>query len=217
MRLFLSSYRAGNYPDKLADLFGKTKVAVISNAKDYKSPGERKESMDELLAFFKDIGVKAEELDLRLYFNSPETLQKQLDKYQSFWLAGGNAFLLRRALKYTGLDKFLIERVQSNSIIYGGESAGAIMAAPTLKGSEDKSGNEDHPNFITKGYDKKVLWDGLGLVTYIPVPHFKSPNYDLAMSINGYIEYLKKHKLPYKIMEEHQAIVINGDKEELLK
>jgi hypothetical protein len=44
MRLFLSSYRAGNYPDKLADLFGKTKVAVISNAKDYKSPGERKNS-----------------------------------------------------------------------------------------------------------------------------------------------------------------------------
>lgn len=215
MRLFLSSYRAGNYPGKLVELFGKnTRVAVITNAKDYKPPKEREIKVKEVLDFFLDLGLKPDELELKKYFTSQVNWNSEMDSYQSVWLAGGNVFLLRRALKQSGIDKFLYDSVRKNEIIYGGESAGAMVAGPTLRYSE-MEGDEDNPNFVTEEYEKEILWDGLHFIDYVPVPHHRAPDYGLE--IDSYIHRLDGASIPHKEITDNQAIVINGFKEEFLE
>jgi dipeptidase E len=174
MRLFLSSYRAGDYPEKLVELFGKkAKVAVITNAKDDKSHQERNE------------------------------------KYQAVWVAGGNTFVLRRALKYSKADRALGDMVRKNEVVYGGESAGAILPTPTLTGVEFG----DDPGDVPKNYKKDAIWNGLNLISYHVVPHYES-TWEGAQDM---IRELQKQNLEYKTLTDSQALIINGDKEELLK
>lgn len=221
MRLFLSSYRAGKYPDKLIKLVGKgSRVAVVSNAKDYKDSKERGIKVKEVLDFLSGLQLKPTEIDLRKYFTSQVNWEKELKKYPAIWLAGGNVFLLRRALKYTGLDIFLGNKVRRNEVILGGESAGAIIMGPTLKYSEMEStdehdSHEDSAVYVADGYKPEIVWKGLGLVNYVPVPHYKSGDY--TTEIDKYIARLDIARLPHREITDEQAIVINGDKEEFLE
>jgi dipeptidase E len=215
MRLFLSSYRAGRHDSELKSFAGSiNKVAVITNAKDYKTPEDRKFKVDDNFAFWRSLEIEPTEIDLRPHFHK-QGAESLFDGFDFVWLAGGNTFLLRRALSYTGIDKFLIDKVKNDSLIYGGESAGAIMASPSLRGSEDDSTSEDDPKYLPLPYGKKVLWDGLGFIDYVLVPHYQSP--EIAESIEGYIKYLKARNIDFKTITDEQAIVINGNREELLE
>jgi dipeptidase E len=210
MRLFLSSYRAGNYPEKLVELFGKkVKVAVITNAKDDKSHQERNESVSEVMNFLSELGFKPTEIDLRKYFKDSDFSEKDLKKYQAVWVAGGNTFVLRRALKYSKADRALGDMVRKNEVVYGGESAGAILPTPTLTGVEFG----DDPGDVPKNYKKDAIWDGLNLISYHVVPHYES-TWEGAQDM---IRELQKQNLEYKTLTDSQALIINGDKEELLK
>jgi dipeptidase E len=214
MRLFLSSYRAGKYDDKLREFIGSIdKIAVITNAKDYKTPQDRREKIEDNFNYYRSIGLEPTEIDLRPYFHKPGA-EKLLSKHNFVWLAGGNVFLLRRALSYTGLDRFFYDMVRKNEVILGGESAGAIIMGPTLKYSEMDT-DEDSPSYIPDAYQKDVIWDGLDLITYVPVPHYKTPDY--GAEIDAYIANLDKAGIPHKDMTDEQAIMISGGKEEFLK
>jgi dipeptidase E len=217
VRLFLSSYRAGNYPEKLLGLFGRgSRVAVVANAKDYKSPHEREIKVQEVLDFFSELGLRPAEIDLRKYFTSQVNWEQELNKYTAVWLAGGNVFLLRRALRYSGLDIFLGNKVRRNEIIMGGESAGAIIMGPTLMHSEMESeDHEDSPAYVPDGYQKEVVWSGLNFISYIPVPHYRDLEY--GNEIDEYIRRLDQNSLPHKELTNDQAIIINGSKEEFLE
>lgn len=212
MRLFLSSYRAGQYPDKLVDLFGKgCKIAVITNAKDYKSISERDVKIKEVIKFLADIGLNPEELDLRKYFDNPRSLVETIKKYQGIWLAGGNTFILRRALRYSQLDNLLKKMVRNNEIILGGESAGACIASPTLRGLEFGDG----PKVLPESYRSHVIWSGLGLVKYSIVPHYDSEEF--GPKTRAMARYFSENGIDYKTLSDSQAIIINGDKTEFLK
>jgi dipeptidase E len=213
MRLFLSSYRAGKHDDKLREFIGSIdKIAVITNAKDYKTPEDRRTKIEDNFNYYRSIGLEPTEIDLRPFFHKTGA-EKLLSRHNFVWLAGGNVFLLRRALKYSGLDKFLYDEVRQNEIILGGESAGAIIVGPTLKYSEVDT-DEDSPNYIPEDYDKEIMWEGLDLLAYVPVPHYQTPDY---VGIDDYIKNLSKEGIPYKKMTDDQAIMINGDKEEFLE
>jgi len=214
VRLFLSSYRAGKHDDKLLEFIGKiNKIAVITNAKDYKTPRDRKLKIKENFDYYRLIGLEPTEIDLRPYFHK-DGAEKLFAKHNFIWLAGGNVFLLRRALKYSGVDRYLGDIVRKNEIILGGESAGAIIMGSTLKYSEIDT-PEDSPHTRPEGYDKTIIWEGLNLVSYVPVPHYKTPDYE--DEIDKYIAQLDAHKIAHKDMTDDQAIIINGDKEEFLK
>jgi dipeptidase E len=196
----------------LLELVGKgTKIGYISNAKDYKDSADRKSKIEENFEYWRSIGLKPDEVDLRPYFHKSDA-GKLLAKYTFVWLAGGNVFLLRRALEYSGTGKYLYDAVRKNEVILGGESAGAIIMGPTLKYSETEE-DEDSPYCVPEPYREEVLWDGLDLVRYVPVPHFKTAGY---IGIDEYIEKLRKNKIPYKTMTDDQAIIIKGDKEGFL-
>lgn len=211
MRLFLSSYRAQGHESELAELFGKkTNVAVINNSKDGKSFQEREQKAGEVLEFLKNAGLNPAEIDLRNFFKNNKGLETVLAKYSAIWVAGGNTFVLRRAMKYSGCDKLLYDIVRKNQIAYGGDSAGAILATPSLHGSE----YGDEPNLIPDGYKKEIIWDGLDFVSYHIVPHYKSDWW--GTESEKMIDHLRKNKLVYRTLMDGQALVINGDKEELL-
>lgn len=214
MRLFLSSYRAGRHDQELLKFLGGIKkIGYISNAKDYKDPARRERDTRIDLDYWRSIGIEPTEIDLRPFFGKSGA-ENLLSDHKFIWLSGGNVFLLRRALKYTGLDKYLVDKVRDGSIIYGGESAGAILAGPTLRESE-LSTDEDSPNFIPEGYEKEIIWEGLGLVDFVPMPHHRTPDY--GTEIGEYMKRLDKISVPHKEMTDAQAIVIDGDKEEFLE
>jgi dipeptidase E len=204
MRLFLASYRFGNFESGLLEMVGENAhVGVITNAKDYKSEIERAANVKDSFQSFSDIGITPHEIDLRRYFNNSEDLALELDKYDFVWLTGGNTFVLRRALKYSGADKLITERVRNDSLLYGGESAGSVVATPTLKGVEFG----DDPYVIPIGYADEEVWDGLGLVPFSIVPHYES-------GWEGYermIDTLEDEGLPYKTLTDSQVLIINND------
>jgi dipeptidase E len=100
MHLFISSYRAGKHDKDLLKFLGKiNKIAVITNAKDYKTPEDRRFKIEDNFNYYRSIGLEPTEIDLRPYFHKSGT-EKILEKHNFIWLAGGNVFLLRRALSY---------------------------------------------------------------------------------------------------------------------
>ena len=213
MRLFLTSYRAGNYIDELLELIGEeTDIAVITNAKDYKTPAERTESINDLKDYLKDQELTPHEIDLRKYFDDPERLEADLHKFKVVWVAGGNTFVLRRALTQSGADELLRDLVGNGSLLYIGESAGAIMATPGLQGAEF----EDEPYITPEGYedldDDADLWQGLGFIEYWLVPHYESG----LEGVDRMVDVLEDEGMPYKTLANTQALLIDGDRQEFL-
>ena len=209
MRLFLSSYRFGNHADALIDLVGEdAEVTVITNAKDYKTPAERLESVQDFFKSFKDIGITPHELDLRDYFEDNTGLQEKLKEHDFVWVTGGNTFVLRRALKFSGGDKLLAKLVLKDEIVYGAESAGSIVATPTLKGVE--FGYD--PYIVPAGYADEEVLDGLYFVPYSIVPHYESG----WEGQDRMIEVLEEENIAYKTLNDFQVLVVKGDDEEIL-
>lgn len=215
MRLFLSSQDFGNYAHEANKLTGKNKkAAFIKNAQDDKPVEERNFSTPDKKRMFENAGFEFEEIDLREFFGKQDELRKKITKFGSVWCAGGNTFILRRALKASGLDEILIELLKEDKILYGGWSAGACVTAKTLEGIQ--YGDRPKPDVVPKEYPiKETIWDGLDLVSFMIVPHYKSDWF--GTEADRSVAHLKKERLPYKVLMDGQVILINGAKEKFLK
>ncbi len=215
MRLFLSSQDLGKYAGTAAILAGSNKkAAFIRNAQDEKFPRERNFSAPAKKKMFEDAHFTFEEIDLRDYFGKKEKLEDKLSSFGSIWCAGGNTFILRRAMKASGLDEILIKRLKNDDVLYGGWSAGAIIMTPSLEGAE--YGDEPSPDVVPEDYPiKETLWDALNLVPYAIIPHCSSEWFIKDAELSE--QYFTSHNLPFKKLEDGQVIMIDGEKEILLK
>lgn len=204
MRLYLSSYRLGDKPEQLVGLLGTNKkVAVISNALDFSTDQERlakglQREFDELSA----IGLKAEEVDLRTYFGKREALEAKLKEYGLIWVRGGNSFILRRAMRQSGLDEILRKLALGDDIVYAGYSAGVSVVGPTLKGVEIV----DDPTIVPEGYEVEVIWDGVGLVDFSFAPHYQS-NHPESEAIGKVVEFYKKNGMSFRGLKDGEVII----------
>ncbi|CAN5740533.1 hypothetical protein BH11PAT2_BH11PAT2_00580 [soil metagenome] len=212
MRLYLSSFQLGNHPEELVRLVGENKkCGVIVNAADFFSETERRERLDRQIANMHGLGFQAEELDLRNYFGKSEKLEEDLKQYGLLWVKGGNAFVLKRAIEQTGFEMIIRRMLGKDSIVYAGYSAGVCVAAPTLKGLE----LVDDSSQVPDGYPADFSWDGMNLINYTIVPHYKSEHPE-SERIDTVIEYLKENDLPYKALYDGQVIIVNDEKEEII-
>ncbi len=204
MKLYLSSYHLGDKPNQLADLLGDNKrVAVISNALDFSTDLDRleksrKREFDELTA----IGLDAEEIDLRKYFGKALELEKKLSMFGLIWVRGGNSFILRRAMHQSGLDVILHKISATDTIVYGGYSAGVSVLGPTLSGVE----LVDDPMIIPEGYNKEVIWDGVGLVDFSFAPHYQS-NHPESASIEKVVAFYKEKGMLFQGLKDGEVII----------
>lgn len=212
MRLYLSSFRLGNKPEELLKLLnGKRRAALILNAVDYLDAAAREENLAQELARLDKLGLDFTEIDLRNYFGKADKLKTDLALYDLIWVRGGNSFLLRRALKQSGLDTFLPEMLKSNQLAYAGYSAGIDMLTPHLHGIE----LVDDPHQLSEGYDPAVIWECLGLLPYCIAPHYQSDHPESA-AVDKTVEYYIENHIPFIALKDGQAIVVNGDQQRVI-
>ena len=209
MRLYLSSYRLGNHANNLLDIVGKgRRVGIISNALDnlpVESRIEYQNNIYDMCSVFREMGFKPTELDLRQYFDKKDALKEELKNYDLIWVTGGNCFLLRRAMKYSGFDQIITDMLHEDTVVYGGFSAGVCVLGPTLKGIElcDEAAN------VSEGYNSEIIWDGLGLIPFSIAPHYRS-NHPEAPMIENVVSYFKDHGMAHYALRDGDVLVCNG-------
>lgn len=212
MRLYLSSFRNGNKPEKLLELLGDgRRTAVIFNAVDFKSEADRATDYAAEAERLKSISLEPTEIDLRQYFGKPAGLKEALEEFDLIWVRGGNVFVLRRAFKQSGADKTIAELLAQDAVAYGGYSAGVDIMQPHLHGIE----LVDPPDVVPDGYNKEVIWDCLGILPYCVAPHYKSDHPESA-DVDKTVAYYIENHIPFIALHDGEVIVVNGDKQEVV-
>ncbi|MDV6233920.1 MULTISPECIES: Type 1 glutamine amidotransferase-like domain-containing protein [Rhodococcus] len=206
MKLFLSSYRFGGHSDVFVELTGPpSDLAVIANASDAWPRAARESSLTSEFVPLRALGYRPAELDLREYVGRPAALERALDDFGAVWVRGGNTFVLRAQLARSGADEVIAERVRRGSIVYGGYSAGACVAAPSLIGVEDA----DDPGEVRPATGVDPVWTGLGLVGFSIVPHLNSV-LDENDSGQATMQRLRRDGIDCRGLTDEQAIVVDA-------
>jgi peptidase E len=103
-----------------------------------------------------------------------------------------------------GADKLIIELAKSGKV-YGGGSAGAVVAGPTLRHFETADDPHDAP---------EVIWEGLGLTDSVVVPHMDNVKFQEV--IHGIRDRLIADGNKVVPLTDAQALVINGDTQKVI-
>ncbi len=77
------------------------------------------------------MGIQVTDIDLRNFYNN-DRVSEALSGYDVLWFNGGNTYTLRQAIENSKSEK-IVKELLNNSVVYGGDSAGAILVGPTLK------------------------------------------------------------------------------------
>ena len=207
MNLYLSSYRIGNNAKMLKEWNkNNKKILVIPNALDMFPDGERKtngiiDKCNDLI----ELGFEYEVLNLRNYFGKEDELRTYLSNYNSFYVLGGNVFVLRQAMNLSGFDNYLREISNNPNYLYAGFSAGICVLAQDLHGMHLVDNANENP--YSTG---KVIWEGVGLIDFMPVPHYDTPNHPESNLMYDVVKYLQKNNLPYQTLKDGEVIEINS-------
>jgi len=207
MKFYLSSFRVGDETYKLQQLLSRSnkKIAYVSNAIDYLKDKDfinmiESNDMEDL----RELGFEVNQLDLREYFEKQVELEEKIKEYDGIWLTGGNAFVLILAMKLSGLDKIIKNYYEDNrDFLYGGFSAATYVLGPTLKGMH----LVDDVNEKPYGEQYETTWEGLGILDYVIVPHYKSDHSE-SQSVEQSIEYLIDNKILFKALKDGEVITI---------
>ncbi|WP_322032707.1 Type 1 glutamine amidotransferase-like domain-containing protein [Paraburkholderia sp. J76] len=211
MRIYLSSFDVGARPDHLVQLVGgEMRAAIIVNALDHREEARTKwlQSQETKL---RELGFAVQELDLRRFFGAHDRLRDALRQFDVVWVNGGNAFILRRAMKQSGFDVVIADLLKRDRIAYSGFSAATVIASSTLRALDRVS----DPAQIPPGYDPAVVWDGLGLLPFSVVVHFESAHPESA-AVNDEVEFYKRHNIPYQTLRDGEALVVCGMRSEIV-
>lgn len=206
MKLYLSSFRLGDQKHQLAAMAGQNKsIVLITNAMDGDDHLAHKSMRtDRAISDLKTINLTADVIDLRLFFGQPKLLEQKLTDYQTIFVTGGNVFVLRRAMRQSGLDRLLQQRAVGDSdAVYAGFSAGSSVMGPTLRGIEWV----DDPNVVPQGYDSDIIWEGVGLVDYCIAPHYQSEHPESRLVDLTVAQYIKDKTL-FKALKDGEVLLI---------
>ncbi len=210
MRLYLSSFRIGDRSDLLVDLVrrpgGSPTVAVIANSIDEGPAARRAAEVGNELAALRSLGLDPQELDLRDY-SSAESLAAELVRYAAVWVRGGNAFVLRLAMRRSGADVLLPRLLADDALVYAGYSAGPCVLAPSLVGLEGC----DDPDAVRRVYGAEPVWEGLGVLDRPFVPHLDSPGHPETELVAEVAARYRRERVPFWALHDGQVLVVDGD------
>lgn len=205
MKLFLTSKTISpTQAQPFKDLVGKQEItiALIENAADVEH--EKDWLYDNRRAFAAQ-GFQIDLVDLNEYRQKRKELQARLARADVIWLGGGNTYYLRWILRHTGADTVITDLVHRGKI-YGGASAGAIVAGPTLRSFEAADDPADAP---------EVIMEGLNLTETVTLPHWGNAKYGSVMQTAE----KNLHDAGYKTVRitDDEALVIDGDRLQLIR
>lgn len=213
MKLYLSSYRLGDHTNKLKELIGKdgAKVAVSVNALDFSTDAARKQSvLERELEDMHTLGFDPVHLDLRNYFNN-DALEKALKDYDAVWFSGGNTFILAKAFKQSGFDKLFHARVKGGDLVYAGYSAAFCVLGKDLHGVE----LVDDKDAVAEGYEPGEIWEGLGVIDFYPIVHFRSDHPE-SDDVEKEYNYVVENNIPYKTFRDGDVYLVDGEEQTVL-
>jgi dipeptidase E len=208
MKLFLASLAISNSQSvELARLVGKPaediKLALIENAADTYDQDHRA-WVDDNRAAIQSHDFDVEIIDIRGYKDKQAKLKEKLARKDVIWFGGGNIYYLRWLLRDTSVDKLLTMLVNQD-IVYGGGSAGAIIAGPTLKHFETADDPNDAP---------EAILEGLHFTDSVVVPHVDNAKF--ASVIHGINDKLKADGFKTVPIGDKQALVVDGDQQRVV-
>lgn len=207
MKLYLSSYKLGSevgYLENFISEYG-NKIGYIQNAVDFVSPNlERRElQKNEDIKNLEDVGFIVSCIDLKSYFSKKDELREVLDNLNGIWIAGGNTFILRQAMKLSGLDDLIVSELSHRkSFLYAGYSAGCCILSASL----DHLQIVDDPNQFPYEGIKETIWKGLGIIDFAFLPHYDSDHPE-SEDINKEIEYCIKNKILFLAIRDGEVII----------
>ncbi len=209
MRLYLSSLDLGDATSDLNALAPRARVALILNALDGE-PDSRALWQERETEQLQALGFRVEALDLRRFFGEPAALRTALADVDMVWINGGNTFVLMRAMRLSGFDRIVGDRLAEDSIVYAGFSAGTVAATPSLRGIA----SADDPNAVPDGYPAAIVWDGLGLLPFHVVVHCNPGDPDGAV-VADEVAFYQREGLAYRTLADGQVLVIDGSLERI--
>ena len=148
----------------------------------------------------KKIGFEIISIDLRKYFGKEKKLKEDLKNFNACYVIGGNTFVLRLAMKFSGFDKYIIEKNKTDDFLYAGFSAGICVLSPSLYGLDIV----DKP--INPYNDEKVDYSGINILDFVPVPHYKS-NHPESKLVDEVVELFNKEGIKYKTLKDGEVII----------
>jgi len=213
MRLYLSSFRVGDHPERLLSLLNTDRpVAVIANAMDDAPEDIRLAGVEREHTDLRALGLRTEEVDLRNYFASHDGLAAEFSRFEVAWLRGGNVFMLRYALARSGADQLLTDLLVRDELVYAGYSAGPCILAPSLRGLELC----DHAEAVREVHGAPPIWDGLGVLDCAIVPHYESPGHPETEALGKVAELYRSTGVPHRALHDGEVIVIDGPLTEII-
>lgn len=200
MKLFLSSMHPTNKDELrklVSDVLNPSAVVIPTGWDTY--PAERKEAeTQKALGLLKGYGFATSTLDIATA--DKQTVVESLLNKQLVWVMAGNSFYLNYHLHRSGFSE-VIREFLDKGIVYGGESAGAVVAGATLRGIE----HVDDPKATPE-----TIWNGLGLYDKGILPHWGWQKYD------SYLQAAKKdmqETTEVVTLTNDQALVVNDGRE----
>jgi dipeptidase E len=203
--MYLSSFKLGNRPEALQELVGSDRrAAIVMNALD-NFPDARARWLQAQHDALAELGFSVSELDLRAYFGRESDLCGFAGGINTIWINGGNAFILRRAMKQSGFDAFIRDALARDTHVYAGFSAAAVICYRSMARLE----LTDDPHDAPEGYDREIVWEGLDLLPYAIAVHDKSDHPE-SSSTEREIAFYQANEIPYRALRDGQALVVNG-------
>lgn len=210
MRMYLSSFRLGDHPEELLALLGEPPgpIAVVADAMDGRPPDERAAGVRREIDALATLGFRPSEVDLRDFFDRPGgDVHAALAGFPALWVRGGNVFMLRYALARSGADVALRTLLERDRLVYAGYSAGPCVLAPSLRGLE----RCDDAGAVPATYGDPVVWDGLGVLDHVVVPHVDSPGHPESAALGEVAAHYRARGVPHRTLRDGQAMVVRGD------
>ncbi|WP_321923537.1 Type 1 glutamine amidotransferase-like domain-containing protein [Paraburkholderia guartelaensis] len=209
--MYLSSFDVGARPEQLVSLVGgQMRAAIIVNALDHREPA-RAQWLESQTIKLRELGFTVQELDLRQFFGIPDRIGETLAQFDAVWVNGGNAFILRRAMKQSGFDVALADLLERDKIVYSGFSAAAVVASSTLRALDRVS----DPAEVPRGYDPAVVWHGLGILPFSLVVHFQSDHPE-SVAVGEEVAFYERHQMPYRTLRDGEAFVMDRTRSEIV-
>lgn len=128
-------------------------------------------------------------------------LASALDEADGIYVAGGNTFVLLQALRNSGADTLIAERVRAG-MPYIGASAGSVVVGPSIEPASLLDERSDAP-----GLDDLT---GLGLIESVIIPHADGalPPYPpelIERTVSRYGEHY-----PLLLVRDDQAVLVDA-------
>lgn len=207
MKFYLSSYKLGDETEKLKELIKETngKFGYIPNALDFTGADQqdKKQHCERDMKDLGQYGAKVEMLDLKNYFEKENELKAKLTELGGLYVSGGNTFVLRQALKLSGLDKIIIQNSLPNNFLYIAYSAGACLLSPSLKQYAITDNAKDFPYQQIK----EQIWEGLNILDFVFQPHYHSDHPE-TQSTDKEIQHCIENKILFKAYKDGEVLII---------